>query len=355
MRVLILGAGRVGSLVASDLSKDYEVWVVDRDEGRLALLKGFANTVRFDASSPEGVAGLAKGFDLIVNALPGHVGFRVLKALVSVGRPVVDVSFMPEDPLVLDEEVRRAGTPVVVDAGFAPGLSNMFVGRAQALLKHLKNAVILVGGLPKEPKPPLYHQVLFSPNDLMEEYVRPARMVKGGEVVEVDPLSIIKEVEVGGFRLECFPSDGLRTLLRTVKAESMSEWTLRWPGHLSRMRVLKELGFLRRENLPYTLKVITPLMTYESPDMSLMEVRCEGLDGRELRYTLYDEASGGVTSMARVTGFTAAAIARLVLRGEAGAGINPPEVLGMREDTFEYVVSELRVRGVRLESSVHGT
>lgn len=350
MRVLVLGAGRVGSLVALELAKVYDVTVADKSERSLEPLRRAVSTLAADLSSEDVLRETVRGFDLVVDALPGSLGFKVLRVCVKMKKDLVDVSFMPEDPLPLREAVDEAGITVVVDAGFAPGLSNILIGRIQDELGPLDRAEINVGGLPKEPRPPLYHAVLFSPADLIDEYVRPARVVRDGKVVSVDPLSTIESVRILGLELERFPTDGLRTMLDTIKARDMTEYTLRWPGHLQRMRVLKELGFFSGRHLEKTIEVITPHMTYEAPDMSIMEVVGES-GGAVVKYVLYDEATGGHTSMARVTGYTAVQVARLLAEGYIPHGLIPPEVLGMDRRLFEYVVGGVRSKGIRLERS----
>lgn len=348
MKVMILGAGNVGALVAHDLGDEFEVWVADKNREKLSRVSKIAQVVELDASRFDSVTNLVRGFDLVINALPGSLGFRALKASLQAGRDVVDVSFMPEDPLHLSTEVSRLGVRVVVDAGFAPGLSNILIGHIYSKLGPLDEGIINVGGLPKEPRPPLYHQVLFSPYDLIDEYLRPARCVVEGKVVEVDPLERIESIRIGDFMLERFVSDGLRTLLTTVKAKNMVEYTLRWPGHLERMKILKELGFFKKEFLEHTAKVVLSAMQHEVPDFSVMEVYGRRGDAI-MRYYMYDEASGDFTSMSRVTGFMTAIIARLVARGDVAPGVTPPEYLGMNDKIVEYVLNELRKRGVTLE------
>ncbi|MEM4646334.1 MAG: saccharopine dehydrogenase NADP-binding domain-containing protein, partial [Zestosphaera sp.] len=194
MRVLVLGSGSVGTLVAHDLSKDFEVLVVDRDESKLKRVEEFASVLKLDLSRTEVLDDIFRGFDVVVNALPGFLGFKILKKALVVGRDLVDVSFMPEDPLPLNNEARQREVRVVVDAGFAPGLSNVLLGHIYSKLGVLDLGVINVGGLPKEPRPPLYHQVLFSPQDLIDEYLRPARCIIDGKLTLKDPLEVIEEV-----------------------------------------------------------------------------------------------------------------------------------------------------------------
>lgn len=351
MKVLVLGAGNIGSVAARDLSGDFEVWVGDISEKRLRTVEEFANTIRIDVSDFQTLVGTFEEFDLIASAVPGRFGFSVLKAGVEAGVDVVDVSFMPEDPWELHDEAESVGVALVVDAGFAPGLSHMFLGNIYSRLDELEEGLIRVGGLPKEPRPPLFYRITWSPHDLIEEYTRPARIIREGRIVEVDPFEEIKPVEVEGFEFEEFPSDGLRTALRSIKAKTLEERTLRWRGHLERMRVLRELGFFRKEHVDYTLKVIAPLMTYESPDFSIMQVIGRGKrDGQpvEIEYFMYDEERE-FTSMARVTGYTFAQVVRLAAQRKCTVGVVPPELIGMRGDAFAFVVRGLRERGIRIE------
>ncbi len=352
MKVLVLGAGNIGRTIAWDLRDEFEVYVGDISEERLKTVSEFAGIVKVNASDFEGLAKTLENFDLVVGALPGRFGYQTVRAAIKARVDLVDVSFMPENPLELRDEAEDARITVIFDAGFAPGLSHMLMGRIWQEMDELEEGYIYVGGLPKEPRPPLYYRITWSPKDLIEEYTRPARVIRDGEVNAVDPLENIERVTVGNFELEAFVSDGLRSLLESVRADRLEEWTLRWPGHLEKMKVLRELGFFRPEHVEETLEVIAPLMTYESPDFSIMKVFGRGtIDGepREIGYLLYDEERGGFTSMARVTGFTAAIVARLVAEQNCIFGVIPPEILGMRIDTFTRISGELADRGIQLE------
>ncbi|NPA47225.1 MAG: saccharopine dehydrogenase family protein [Thermococci archaeon] len=348
MKVLILGAGNVGKAIAWDLSDEFEVHVADMDAGRLKEVAEFADTIRLDASRFDKVVETMRGFELAIDALPGKFGLLMVKAAIKSGTDLVDVSFMPENPMEMSEDAEKAQVTVIFDAGFAPGLSHILMGRIWNELDDMKEGYIYVGGLPKEPRPPLYYRLTWSPRDLIEEYTRPARVIRNGEVRAVDPLSEIRTVEIEGFTFEAFPSDGLRSMLESVMVERLEEWTLRWPGHLERMKVLKELGFLKEEHVGKTLEVIRPLMTYDSPDFTILKVVGRE-EGRELSYSLHDEEKE-FTSMARVTGFTASAVARLVAENSCIFGVIPPEILGMRIDTFERIIRELKDRGITIRS-----
>ncbi|ASJ00728.1 saccharopine dehydrogenase family protein [Thermococcus gorgonarius] len=355
MKVLVLGAGNIGKAVAYDLRDEFDVYVADISKERLDAVKEFATPIKLDASRFDDLVEALRKFELAVGTLPGNLGYSVVKAALKAGTDLVDVSFMPENPLELRDKAEEARVTVIFDAGFAPGLSHILMGRLWAELDTLEEGLIYVGGLPKHPRPPLYYRITWSPKDLIEEYVRKARVTRNGEILEIDPLSEVRKVRIKNMEFEAFPSDGLRSLLWSVRAKKLEEWTLRWPGHLEKIKVLRELGFFEEKNLDFTLNVIAPLMTYESPDFSIMEVLARGiLNGKMTtgRYLVYDEEKDGLSSMSRLTGFTASSVARIVSESSCIYGVIPPEMLGMRIDTFNRILEDLKDRGVMIEGGI---
>src|SRR5450631_1026781 len=151
-RIAVLGAGLVGSLIAKELAADgrYDVTSVDRSEAALGALAGIPRllTARADLSSPHEIVRAVADADVVAGAVPGFLGTAMLKAVLSAKKPIADISFAPEDPLLLDGEAKRAGVPAVVDCGVSPGLSNLAVGRAAALFEETDSVRIFVGGLP---------------------------------------------------------------------------------------------------------------------------------------------------------------------------------------------------------------
>ena len=145
------------------------------------------------------------------------------------GKAVVDTSFMEEDPFTLDETARRHRAIYVPDAGYAPGATNILSGRMYKK-EGVKRIEIIVAGLPVSCTEPFRHALTFNVEGMIDEYTRPARILRAGKVETVDPLSEISAVPFSGSMYDAFYSDGLRTLLRTVSVEEMFEKTLRYPG-----------------------------------------------------------------------------------------------------------------------------
>ena len=228
-----------------------------------------------------------------------------------------------------------------------------------------------MGGLPVERRWPFDYKAGFAPWDVIEEYTRPARIVEHGRVVVKEALSGSELVDVPGVgTLESLNTDGLRSLAHTLKVPFMKEKTLRWPGHAELMRALRETGFfsidpvevdghaIRPRDL--TAASLFPKWTFEEgeADITVMRVRVEGQEGgtpTEYAWDFVDhfDATTGLRSMSRSTGFTATAIARLVLDGTfRQPGVHPPETLGAKPGMLDRVLADLRARGVRCEARV---
>ena len=372
-RVAVLGAGLVGGLIARDLAADERLSVTAVD-ARAEALAGLAGprlaTRRADLASPAGVSAAVADADVVALAVPGVLGTAALRAVLAARKPVVDISFSPEDPLALDAEAKAAGVPAVVDCGVAPGLSNLFVGRSVAELDAAEEVSILVGGLPLRRVQPFEYRLVFSLTDVIEEYTRPSRYRENGREVVRPALSDpeLVELPVAG-TLEAFNTDGLRTLLRTIDAPTLKEKTLRWPGHIATMWMLREAGFfsetpVRAGGTEVSPRAVTEALLREAwrlpegdDEFTILRVDVAGIkDGapRRIVWDLYDRTDPvtRATSMARTTGFPCAIVARLLAEGVwTTPGVHPPEILGRDAAVTQRILDELARRGVSVRRS----
>jgi len=374
-KVVVLGAGMVGAAIARDLAGDAELQV-DVADVRGESLERVAEhapvgKVRTDLGDPAAVRRLVAGYDLVVGALPSVIGFETVRTVIEAGRNLVDISFMPQNPLELDGLAREHGVTAVVDCGVAPGLSNMMCGAAAARLDPCEKVEIYVGGVPVARHWPFDYKAGFAPWDVLEEYTRPARLVEHGHIVVREPLSEPELLEFPGVgTLEAFNTDGLRTLMHTLKAPFMKEKTLRWPGHAELMRVLRDTGFFSLEPVDVggqkvrprdvTAALLFPRWTFEEgeADLTVMRVRLEGREGGVRVAHAWDfvdrfHEGTGLRSMSRSTGYVASSVARLVARGGfRRAGVHPPETLGAVPGLLDGVLSDLTARGVLCRGTV---
>ncbi|MBT3228649.1 MAG: saccharopine dehydrogenase [Candidatus Marinimicrobia bacterium] len=374
-KVVVLGAGMVGRAMAIDLSKQNDVLSVDRDAGALALLASHSSLVtkQADLGDAASVTGVIADADIVVGAVPGFMGFKTLETVIAAGKNIVDISFFSENPFELDALAKAQGVIAVMDAGVAPGMSNIILGSYQNEMK-VTDYICYVGGLPRERIWPYEYKAPFSPIDVIAEYTRPSRIVENSELVQRVALSEPELIDFPGVgTLEAFNTDGLRSLVHTMKIPNMIEKTLRYPGHIELMRVLRETGFFGEQHVQIGDQSIRPIdlttsllfpkwkLGEEEEEFTVMNILVEGLKaGKNFKhkYELLDryDPTTKTSSMARTTGYTCTAITQLVLDGQySRIGISPPEYVGATQGCLETVFNYLEQRGVIYKkSSVEG-
>lgn len=366
-KVVVLGAGMVGGAIAADLCTDFEVTVSDINKQRLDELKSLNSikTMEADLKDKNAVIGAIQNADLVVGAVPGFMGFEILKTVISEGKDIVDISFFSEDASELNSIAKEKNVIAVFDCGVAPGLSNIILGYHNKRM-NVEAFECVVGGLPKKRTMPFQYKAPFSPVDVIEEYTRPARFVVNGEIVTLPALSEPELIEIDpAGTLEAFNTDGLRSLLK-LSIPNMKEKTLRYPGHIDLMRVFRDSGFfsddlveikgMKIRPIDFTAKLIFPQWKFEpeEEEFTVMQVRILGANegkSAEHVYHLYDEYHKltKTSSMARTTGYTCTAAARLILEGAyKKKGIVPPEQVGEDENAFNFILSYLRNKNIQL-------
>jgi lysine 6-dehydrogenase len=348
MKILVLGGGAQGRVIAADLAAALPQAAIDVTDIVRPTLPALPN-LRWheaDCSRPEVVAALLAGYDLGIGALPARFGLGAMQAAIAARRPLVDVSFCAEDPLALDADAKRAGVAIVPDAGLAPGLSNLVVGRAVAARGVPEEITVYVGGVAQDPTVPYGYLVTWSLDDLLAEYTRPARIVRSGRPVTVPVFSDMERIQVEGVgELEAFNSDGLRTLIDTVPGvRDMAEKTLRWPGHAAAVQPLVREGRFLEE-------FRAGCAAAEPRDVVAFVVRCRWPDGRRQEAILVDryDPATCLTAMSRTTALTTAVVSQFVASGGlARTGVLPLDFVGQDEKAFRFVLDGLAARGVRM-------
>lgn len=367
--ILVVGAGMVGSTMAVDLAKKHAVTLSDFQEEVLKKVQDKHPSLAIkiiDVTQKESFKKVLLPYDLIICAVPGFLGFETLKSILEAGKNVVDISFFPENALELELLAREKKVTAVVDCGVAPGMGNIILGHYNEQLK-IDTFECFVGGLPVIKKWPFSYKAPFSPIDVIEEYTRPARYIENGFEVVKEALSDCELMEFEHIgTLEAFNSDGLRSLIYTMPhIPNMKEKTLRYPGHVEYIKVLKESGFFNSKSIIVNGKSISPLtftsailfeewkLKPQEEEFTVMKIQIKGknTEGKKLMitYDLYDRycAATDTSSMARTTGYTATAVANLILENKFTMhGIFPPELLGKQANCFEFVLKYLQDRGV---------
>lgn len=353
-KVVVLGAGMVGSAIALDLAKNFSVTSIDLSPENLQNLTEQNDAIQTkvaDLSKLTDLGELLSPFDVVVCAVPGFMGFETLRKIIDAGKDVVDISFFPEDSSELNEMAKERNVTAIVDCGVAPGMSNLILGFENERMK-LNSFSCYVGGLSVERIPPYEYKAPFSPIDVIEEYTRPARLYENGKVVTKPALS---EIETNTFpeigALEAFNSDGLRSLLFTMShIPNLKEKTLRYPGHAKQMIALRDEGKFASNQLEQTCKELFEEWKLKPTDdeFTLMQIVLEG-ESKKVQYDLLDyrDKVTGISSMSRTTGYTATGALHLLAKGLfTSKGVFPPEWVGNNETCFNFILAHLKERGI---------
>ena len=358
----------VGRTIAQDLAKDFAVTSFDLNPQNLELLRArnsAIEVVQADLRQYGQYAQWLQPFDLVVTAVPGFMGFEALRQVILCGKDVADISFFPEDVLQLNELAQQKNVTVITDIGVAPGMSNLILGYYDRIMQ-VKNFECYVGGLPKRREKPFEYKAPFSPADVIEEYVRPARLKENGHIVTKPALTereFMDFDELG--TLEAFNTDGLRSLLFTMPhIPNLKEKTLRYPGHVELIIALKDSGFFSQEPILVNGVEIAPLhfsskilfaewkLGETEEELTVMKVIVEGdVDGKRerIQYDMLDryDPSTQMSSMSRTTGFTCTAAVNLLAKKMfSEKGVFPPELVGRHKACFDFVLQYLEQRGV---------
>lgn len=346
MRILVLGAGRMGLGAAYDLAHSpavEAVTVADLDLERARAVAARAGRARVtprqaDVTDQGQMVALMRGHDAVISCVVYHFNPELARAAIEAGVNFCDLGGNHDvvaAELALDEAARAAGINIIPDCGLAPGMVSILVAQGAARFERLDEIHIRVGGLPQQPRPPLNYQIVFSVEGLINEYVERARVVRAGKIMEVDSLTEIELFDFPPFgQMEAFhTSGGTSTLPETFRGrvEELDYKTIRYPGHCEKFKTLVDLGLASSDEITVGGVAIRPRhllaelllrhLPADEPDVVLVRIEfCGVLAGtrQTLRYEIVDsfDEQTGLSAMMRTTAFPASIIAQMMARGE---------------------------------------
>src|SRR5205809_3033517 len=226
MRIFVLGAGATGSLLAQLLERQgHTVWCGDRDPGRARRFLGKRSTIavtEMNARNLRGIVKAAKGCQIIVNASASVFNVIVLRAATRLRAHYMELSsHLTRNPFKAEqfrytkkfEEKNRAA---VINAGAAPGLTNLLVKRAADMLDEVE-AVHIRLYESSESDDPISQ---WSPEVSFDEAVSHPRIYRDGKFKLAKRFSEIEKFRfidpVGGARVVLAAQDEVATLPRFI-------------------------------------------------------------------------------------------------------------------------------------------
>lgn len=381
MKLLVIGAGMMGSAAAYDMARSPEVEFVTLADADLARAKEAASRVnkltkskkvkpaKVDASKESAVVKLMRGHEAVLSAVPYFHNLGLCKAAIKAGCHFADLggnNSVVRQELKLDKEAKKRGVAIAPDCGLSPGMASILGGELVRRFGGKADAIeIYVGGLPLEPKRPFNYQLVFSVEGLINEYVEPAHILRKGKITTIEPLSEPETFIMTGFPpLDAFhTSGGTSTLPETFegKVGECFEKTLRYQGHFPIIRALYDLGLFSSKPIKVGKEKIVPraLMTKifeekfagNEPDVTILRV--EGhLKDRDASFTVVDhyDPKTKMTSMMRTTAWSAAVVVQMLAAGvieKRGAILQEVDV------PADIYIQEMQARGISIEFHEH--
>jgi saccharopine dehydrogenase-like NADP-dependent oxidoreductase len=296
--VLILGAGKIGSLVAGLLAEagDYSVQVADVSaEVARSVVRahGLPNMEAFALDASDKVALAAhltrQGVEAVVSSLPFHCNVALAEAARAAGAHYFDLTEDVEVTRAVRRLAQGAEQAFVPQCGLAPGFVSI---AANSLIGHfdaLRSVKLRVGALPQNPNNVLKYSLTWSTEGLINEYGNPCEAIVDGRRTELPPLEGLEEISIDGKLYEAFnTSGGLGSLGDThaTRAQSMDYKTIRYPGHCALMRLL--MNDLKLNHDRATLKrVLENAVPQTLQDVVIVYVAVTGQQDGQLREETY--------------------------------------------------------------------
>jgi lysine 6-dehydrogenase len=401
MRVLVLGAGRMGLGAAYDLAHNSAgvelITIADVDEARAlsvaeTLKSERVRAAHVDVEDHVRVVALMRGHDSVISCVTYFHNLALARAAVEARVNFCDLggnNTVVDAELALDTEARAAEINIIPDCGLAPGMVSVLAAHGAARFSRLDELHIRVGGLPQHPLAPLDYQIVFSVEGLINEYVERARVIRDGRVIEVESMTELETLDFPApfGRMEAFQtSGGTSTLPESFKGRvrELDYKTIRYPGHCERFRLLIALGLTRSDPVEIDGARVRPRrllgeMLYRhlpADELDAVLIRLEfvgRLAGAEdaqtqtatpstqaatpstqttrLRYDIIDrfDKRTGLSAMQRTTAFPASIIARMMAQGLTARKGAVPQELCIPSARF---VEELAARNINVEEEI---
>ena len=376
---LVLGAGMMGRAAAYDLAQfDPSSHVVVADinaEAADRAARAAGPNVRplmLDVNAGGALANALAGMDVVISAVSYSVNERLTRAAIDAGVHMCDMggnNDVVDRQLAMDGQAQTAGVTIVPNCGLAPGLINVLGMDGVRAFDTVESVKLRVGGLPLHPRPPLQYQIVFSVEGLINEYVEPAEVIRGGRRVTVPSMADLESLSFPEpfTALEAFNTSGGLSILPRLLEGTVAELdykTIRYPGHCEKMRTLLDLGFASHEPIMIGTSVRTSRELFAEllrrkldtggPDVILARSSVTGTKGGARACLVsefidyYDEATD-MSAMMRTTAYPTSIIAQQLAHGIiTRRGVLTPEVCVPAAD----MVEQLARRGITISTTL---
>ncbi len=327
--------------------------------------------MQFDAADSGAALEVMRGHDGILSCVPYFYNLGLVKAAIRAGCHFADLggnNTIVQQEFKHEMQAHAAGVAIAPDCGLSPGMASILGGELLRRIGGKADALkIYVGGLPQSPKPPFNYQLVFSVEGLINEYCEPAKILRDGNMITIEPLT-----EVESFRMEGFPeleafhtSGGTSTLPETFLGQvgECFEKTLRYPGHLNLLRTLYDLGLFSSEKQRIDGAMVAPRQIMarlfedkfrgNEPELTILRVEAHHGDvTASFSMVDYTDKATGLTSMMRTTAWPASIVLQMMIDGQVAKRGGVRQEIDVPAQPF---LNEMAQRGItinyRIESA----
>ena len=305
-KVLVVGAGKIGAVVAQLLARApdlppagaYRVTLVDRSAALLEAAAAEAGPLsadvprlvcrQLDIGDPLALREALRGHFAVLCAAPWHLTLPVAEAALDTGVHYLDLTEDVATTRRIRELAQGAGSAFIPQCGLAPGFISIVAADLARRFDALDSVRMRVGALPAYPSNALNYNLTWSTEGVINEYCEPCEAIVDGQRREVPALEEREEFSLDGVLYEAFnTSGGLGTLCETLvgKVRNLNYRTIRYPGHAAIMKAL--LHDLRLRDRRDLLKdILERALPATLQDVVIVFVTVSGLrEGRLLQET----------------------------------------------------------------------
>ena len=255
--VVLLGAGKIGRMVAYFLGKqgegDYELRIGDSSQDALDAIAALVGervkrTRTLDFEDGDALKDIMTGADVVISCAPFHCNPTIANHAFTHGLHYLDLT---EDVKVTDQVAAIAERPgcktaFVPQCGLAPGFIAIVARHLLGPMENVRDLKLRVGALPRYPNNMLQYNLTWSTAGLINEYCHPCEVVLDHKLTTVQPLENREEIMIDGVRYEAFnTSGGLGSLAESLKdtVRNVNYKSMRYPGHVHLLKfLLRDLG-----------------------------------------------------------------------------------------------------------------
>lgn len=374
MKVVVLGAGQVGSSIASLLCESDAIsslTVVDQNGTALDILSSKlknrkVRTHRIKINREYSLLSILEGNKLIVSALPSYHSRKITDIAIRLGIHFIDVGAKDasmDSQKRFHEAAAKNSLWIIPGLGFAPGLVNLAAAHVIKDFDHVDSLRIYCAGLPFNPEPPFNHWLAFTPQGMVDDYATDTRILENGHINAVPSLTGLESIkldclpEVGG--LEAFYISGQAgSLVHSLaeKVDNLHIKTLRYPGHCELFRAISKLGFFEERivdvqtNLTYRELLVRQLkkaLPSEAEDCAVAHGVVSGTKGGKrstwtFNLVKHHDAKMNTSAIMYCTAIPTVIVAELMAEGKLKlkGGVYYPETVIPLKDFFNKLVAK---------------